>query len=130
MQHQALNSMRWDVWQSEGKLHSIGRRILKAFSVWTDFTRVTAKGGVDIREECYWSYAWQRFKQSKGVKLDGILERKSLPKNAHCTSQPSKHLCASGPNPNTAESMVKTRTVHAPWSMWLLKPNSNKPWAV
>jgi hypothetical protein len=25
--------------------------------------------GVNTREECHWSHAWQRFKRSKGVKL-------------------------------------------------------------
>jgi hypothetical protein len=32
----------------------------------------------NTREECHWSHAWQRFKQSKGVKLIGILECKFI----------------------------------------------------
>ncbi len=36
--------------------------------------------GVDTREECHWSHAWQRFKRSKGVKLNGILECKFMSK--------------------------------------------------
>jgi hypothetical protein len=41
--------------------------------------------GVNTREECHWSHAWQRFKRSKGVKLNGILECNFLSKNAHRT---------------------------------------------
>jgi hypothetical protein len=41
--------------------------------------------GVNTREERHWSHAWQRFMRSKGVKLNDILERKSLSKNAHRT---------------------------------------------
>jgi hypothetical protein len=36
--------------------------------------------GVDTREECHWSHACKSFKRSKGVKLNGILEWKFLPK--------------------------------------------------
>jgi hypothetical protein len=36
--------------------------------------------GVNTREECHWSHAWQRFKRSKGVKLNGIPECEFLPK--------------------------------------------------
>jgi hypothetical protein len=41
--------------------------------------------GVAIREECHWSHAWQRFKRSNGVKLNGINEWKfcSKPSTAH-----------------------------------------------
>jgi hypothetical protein len=38
------------------------------------------------REECSWSHAWQRFKRSKGVNLNGTLERKIMPKHKHCIS--------------------------------------------
>jgi hypothetical protein len=30
--------------------------------------------GVDTREECHWSHAWQSSKRSKGMQLNGILE--------------------------------------------------------
>jgi hypothetical protein len=35
----------------------------------TEFTVLACKK-VDAREECHWSHAWQRFKRSKGVKLN------------------------------------------------------------
>jgi hypothetical protein len=38
-----------------------------------------------MQEDWHWSDAWQRFKRSKGVKLNGILERNFLPKNEHRT---------------------------------------------
>jgi hypothetical protein len=41
---------------------------------------------VDARDEYQWSHAWQRFKQSNGVKLNGILECKSLSTNVHRTN--------------------------------------------
>jgi hypothetical protein len=41
--------------------------------------------GVNTREEWHWSHAWQRFKRSKGVKLNGTTpwEGKFLSKTAH-----------------------------------------------
>jgi hypothetical protein len=42
---------------------------------------------VNTREECQLvTHAWQRFKRSKGVKLNGILECKFLSKNGHRTN--------------------------------------------
>jgi hypothetical protein len=41
---------------------------------------------VGTREECHWSHAWQRFKRSTGVKLNGIIECKFLSKNADRTA--------------------------------------------
>jgi hypothetical protein len=57
--------------------------------------------GANTQEERHWSHAWQRFKRSKGVKLNDILECKMLIKKEdrtltdleaekyclHCTSQ-------------------------------------------
>jgi len=47
------------------------------FSVWTQFTVRTGKK-VATREEWHCSQARQRFKRSKGVKLNGILECRSF----------------------------------------------------
>jgi hypothetical protein len=41
--------------------------------------------GANFREACHRSHAWQRFKRSKGVKLNGILECNFLSENAHRT---------------------------------------------
>jgi hypothetical protein len=38
---------------------------------------------VDTRKKCHWSHSCKRFKWSKDVKIDGILECKSLSKNVH-----------------------------------------------
>jgi hypothetical protein len=44
---------------------------------------------VNAREECHWSHAWQRFKRrSKGAKLNGILECKSLSKTGTLCASP------------------------------------------
>jgi hypothetical protein len=42
--------------------------------------------GVNFREECHWSHAWQSFKRTC-VRSDGIIECKILSDNAHRTSQ-------------------------------------------
>jgi hypothetical protein len=44
-----------------------------------EFTMPTGKK-MNNREECHWSHEWQRFKRSKSVKLNGILECKFLSK--------------------------------------------------
>jgi hypothetical protein len=62
--------------------------------------------GVNTREECHWSHAWQRFKRSNGVKLNGTPRVQiSVGKRAPCLPQPNDA------NSDAAESMVKTRTV-------------------
>jgi hypothetical protein len=47
---------------------------------------------VNTQVECHWSHAWQRFKRSKGMKPNGILECGFLPKNAHRTFVSSCNL--------------------------------------
>jgi hypothetical protein len=44
---------------------------------------VAAARAVNTREACYWSHAWQRFKRSKGVKLNGILESATFWSKTH-----------------------------------------------
>jgi hypothetical protein len=47
---------------------------------------VNRQEAVNTREECHWSHACKSFKRRrKGVNLNGILEYKLLPKNAHRT---------------------------------------------
>jgi hypothetical protein len=61
--------------------NSVNRQVSanKAFGVGRNLQCQPVRG-VNIREEFYWSHAWQRFKRSKGVKLNGILECKCLSK--------------------------------------------------
>jgi hypothetical protein len=54
-----------------------------------------------------------RFKRSKGVGTNGILECKNPSENESSVQQSQPDAA----NPNTAESMVKTSTVPAPISI-------------
>jgi hypothetical protein len=58
--------------------------------------------GVKTRDGWHWPHAWQRFKRSKGVKLNGILECKFLSEHVHRASAAPDDAI-----PKTAESMVK-----------------------
>jgi hypothetical protein len=50
---------------------------------------------VETREECYWSHAWLRFKRSKGVGSNDIIECKFLSKDA--AAVPVAHAWAQSP---------------------------------
>jgi hypothetical protein len=69
----------------------------------------TSTGKEHSREECLWAHAWQRFKQSKGVKLNGILECKPLSENAHRT--------------DSCNPMMLTLTQQNPWLKTRTVPN-------
>jgi hypothetical protein len=75
------------VWWQSSWLDRYSRASGIVFSAWTEFT-VAPVRGVNTRQEWHRSHAWQRFKRTKGVKLNSILECKRvfLSKNEHRTS--------------------------------------------
>ena len=63
----------------------IGPSCTSTFSVWTEYTVPAGKRAI-TQQEYHWSHAWQRFKRSKGVKLNDILEGKSWRKSRNAPS--------------------------------------------